>query len=160
MAIIKTDDKHYKDIATVLRSMGTSQDATFRPDEFAQGIASMGNYQYTLGYEQGKREPYEMITITTSKTNASDVRDIFTALLNDNENHVIFTLIVNDASALPNNQCISFEYYWLDGVNDSIPVNRWLWTRVRDGKLTSDRNISGEYDMLINSGDVYKKVVL
>lgn len=109
------------------------------------------------GIEQGKRESYEMITITASKANAKDVTDLFLIMMNDGENRVIFSLMQNDASIMPNNQCISFECQLL---NNNANIQPYVWTRYRDGNLQSQRITSTEYDLVITAGDVFKKVVL
>lgn len=59
MAIVRTDDKHYKAIADTLRSNGKGND-TFTPEEIPQAITDCcrGNYSAGRndGYETGKNE--------------------------------------------------------------------------------------------------------
>lgn len=112
---------------------------------------------FAAGVEQGKRESYEMITITTSKSTALDVKNLFHTMLNDVEKHVIFSLMQNDASLMPNNQCTAFEIHFLDNAANGEPNT---WSRYRDGASQSIKTISSDYDLVVTAGDVFKKVVL
>lgn len=123
-------------------------------------IAENQQEVYDAGFEQGKHQAYEMITITASKSNARDVADLFFTMLNDGEKYVIFSLMQNDASIMPNNQCISFEIHHLDNKDSTVYIQPYSWTRYRDSMLQSQRSTSYEYDLVVTAGDVFKKVVL
>lgn len=55
MAIILTDDQHYKNIAAAIRKKANT-DATFKPAEMAAGVGEVYEAGYEEGYEDGKGE--------------------------------------------------------------------------------------------------------
>lgn len=57
MAIVRTDDKHYKAIADTLRSYSGSDD-TYTPEELPNSIRQRINEAHTAGIEVGKDEGY------------------------------------------------------------------------------------------------------
>ena len=117
------------------------------------------NEGYTAGYEQGQKDSYELITITETKTLASEVSNFFMSKINEGETHVVFSLMSNDVATMATNQCTIFEYHYLEGIVATLG-ERILWTRIRDGKFATYRTNSSAYDLAIVAGDVYKKVVL
>ena len=53
MAAVITDDRHYKDIADVIRDKGPYPEGTFKPEQMAQNIQYALNYQYSKGADTG-----------------------------------------------------------------------------------------------------------
>ena len=124
-------------------------------------IAENQQKVYDAGYAKGKQEGgntgYELITMTSSVSNAYNAMNLFASLRNADEKHIIFSLMQNDVQAFPNNQCIAFEIHYMDNTTNGEP---FLWSRYRDSIAQSFRTISLDYDLIVNVGDVYKKVVL
>lgn len=55
MAIVTTDNKHYKDIANTIRELDQSSDEIM-PEEMADRIFEAGDVRYNLGYGDGNKE--------------------------------------------------------------------------------------------------------
>ena len=53
MAVVITDDRHYKDIADVIRDKGPYPEGAFKPEQMAQNIQYALNYQYSKGADTG-----------------------------------------------------------------------------------------------------------
>ena len=51
MAIVKTDDKHYKNIASAIREQ-TGKTAAYKPEQIPAGIAEVGETGYIMGYSE------------------------------------------------------------------------------------------------------------
>lgn len=58
MAIVRTDDKHYKDIADAIRSTGIMA-SSFKPETMAGAIKFVTNLSYQEGYQNGEGVGYE-----------------------------------------------------------------------------------------------------
>ena len=56
MAIVTTDDKHYKAIADALRNQGGSD--SYTPEEMANAITECANQRYSDGYSKGNDDGY------------------------------------------------------------------------------------------------------
>lgn len=56
MAIVKTDDKHYKDIADAIREFSNIGDITMQPASMAGNIAQVYDYGYDTGRDEGYQE--------------------------------------------------------------------------------------------------------
>lgn len=59
MAIVKTDDKHYKAIANAIRNFGDIGDQTLYPDEMAEHIEHVYDNGHDVGRDTGYQEGYE-----------------------------------------------------------------------------------------------------
>ena len=61
MAIVKTDNKHYKDIANQIRDYSFTNN-TYKPEEMAQGVKTVASAQYNdghyYGYQEGEEQGY------------------------------------------------------------------------------------------------------
>ena len=61
MALVLTDDNHYKNIANEIRNNLPDEysDSTYTPAEMPDGIAEVSDYQNTLGYSAGFQDGYD-----------------------------------------------------------------------------------------------------
>lgn len=59
MAIVLTDDKHYKDIADVIRNEAVAHGAKFKPESMAAEIKGACDYKYYEGHLVGDAEGFE-----------------------------------------------------------------------------------------------------
>jgi hypothetical protein len=58
MAIVRTDDKHYKAIADAIRSLGGYSD-TYRPEELPTAVGTLSSDSHVAGINQGRNEGYQ-----------------------------------------------------------------------------------------------------
>ncbi len=58
MAIVKTDSKHYSDIAEALRTHSGAAAFKYKPAEMAQGVSLVYEYGNTKGYDEGKSDGF------------------------------------------------------------------------------------------------------
>lgn len=79
MAIVKTDDKHYKAIANRIRDISMMEDATFTPEQMAnEGMDLVYGMGSSDGYTQGFNDAYTEIR----EINSQLLTDINTSLEN------------------------------------------------------------------------------
>lgn len=78
MAIVTTDDKHYRQIADALRQKG-EPDKQYTPEEMADGIYSACDAQYMMGIAEGYSMGYEAqhIIKTGTFTPTQDTNSVF-----------------------------------------------------------------------------------
>ncbi len=59
MALVVTDDKHYKNIANMIRENSDNNVLSVKPEQMASAIQEVADYKESLGLEQGRQEGYQ-----------------------------------------------------------------------------------------------------
>ena len=158
MAIVKTDDKHYKNIAETLRShLGT--DDKFNPSEMSGKVTEVHNNAYDTGYTKGYTDGSYSNSVATRKTETLVVLDdiktqkvkitgttgetVYVSGKNiANPNNVLHrsgtkTTITNDGETVSfygNGSYAEFVYVWVKNIPDT---SLYVYTETTNSSLAN-----------------------
>lgn len=167
MAIVTTDDRHYKNIANKIRSV-TGTDVAYMPENLVDGIAELetaANMQgYESGYENGffwgKQAACETIVIAQDCKDVLQAYNMFGATNSPTDKMVLF---VNKAwNAAPNADTTNNKGLFMLWLNDEFRVNPTptIWGRWRDNEYSLFAHVNESFSYNVLAGEEWLRVVI